>query len=266
MDTEIISSAQNPTIKRIKKLLSSTKFRQSEEVAIAEGIHLAKSYIASGRVPMTVMYSDSGLQNKEIAALNEQLYDKDVSRLIVKDSLFSSLCDIHAKVGVLILFRPEATTAPEKLATDAMILEDVQDPGNLGTMLRTAAAAGVEDIYLSPGSASVWSPKALRAGMGAQFSLKMYEGIDVVEVVRGAEVATLATYLTDSTSLYDTDLSLKVAWVFGSEGRGISPELLAVCSGRVTIPQSDTSVESLNVAASAAVCLFEQRRQRIVVS
>jgi len=263
MNTEIISSAQNPTIKRIKKLLSSAKYRLSEETAVAEGIHLANSLIAAGKLPKLVMYSDSGLLNSEIAALNEQLYEKDITRLIVKDSLFSALSDIHAKVGVLVLFTPTITESNSELATDAIVLEDVQDPGNLGTMLRTAAAAGVEDIYLSPGSASVWSPKALRAGMGAQFSLRMYEGVDVVQLAKNSSIPVLATYLTDSTSLYETDLSGDVAWVFGSEGRGISPELLAACSGRVTIPQSETSVESLNVAASVAVCLFEQRRQRM---
>lgn len=264
MNTELISSAQNPTIKRIKKLLSSAKYRNTEQLAIAEGIHLAHSFVERGDIPVLAVYSDSGLQNPEIAALNDQLYETTANRVIVKDTLFDSMSDIHSEVGVIIVFKPVTATMPTQLTVDAIILEDVQDPGNLGTMLRTAAAAGVQDIYLSPGSASVWSPKALRAGMGAQFNLKMYEGVDVLDIVQNAKVTTIATYLTDSVSLYDTDVSENIAWVFGSEGQGMSSDLLAACSVRVTIPQSESSVESLNVAASAAVCLFEQRRQRLI--
>jgi len=265
MNTEIISSAQNPTIKHIKKLLGSSKYRQAEQLAVAEGIHLANSFMASGGVPQLVMYSDSGLQHPEIATLNEHLCETDAHRVIVKDTLFDALSDIHAKVGVLIVFKPVPAAKPAELSVDSMILEDVQDPGNLGTMLRTAAAAGVEDIYLSPGSASVWSPKALRAGMGAQFSLRMYENADVVALAKSSRIPVIATYLGEgSESLYQTDLTNDAAWVFGSEGRGISNELLAACTKTVTIPQADNAVESLNVAASVAVCLFEQRRQRLV--
>lgn len=231
---------------------------------MAEGIHLAKSCIIAGRVPNIVMYSESGLQNSEIAVINDHLFEKNVHRLIVKDELFASVSDVHAKFGVLIVFSPEVFDAPSEIVSDSIILETIQDPGNLGTMLRTAAAAGVQDIYLSPESTSAWSPKALRAGMGAQFSLQIYENVDVLTLAQQSKIPVIATYLgDDSQNIYETDLSSQSAWVFGSEGTGVSTELLAACATKVTIPQARTAVESLNVAASVAVCLFEQRRQRV---
>src|SRR5690606_9392723 len=125
-----------------------------------------------------------------------------------------------------------------------------------------AAAAGVKAIMLSPGCASPWSPKALRAGMGAQFSLVIHEAVDLATAMRDAQIPTLATTLaTDASSLYSTDLRRPVAWLFGSEGQGVSESLAQSTTNRILIPQADSSVEPLNVAAAAAVCLYEQYRQ-----
>ena len=167
--------------------------------------------------------------------------------------------------GVAILF---VIAMPEKriaatLESDALILDRVQDPGNVGAMLRTAAAAGVKEIYLSEGSAQAWSPKVLRAGMGAHFTLTIYEGADLAVLIGRAEVPVVATSLGATRSLYDADLKTPHAWLFGNEGAGVSDDLLKLCEkDTIIIPQSD-GVESLNVAAATAVCLFEQRRQRL---
>ncbi len=262
MNQEIISSVQNPTIKRVKKLLSSGKARSEEQLAVAEGIHLAKSFEQMGQLVELVMCAETALANKEVGKLFDAFEEAGAATVIVKDSLFESVSDIHAKVGILIVFKPVQAAQPKKLQTDAILLEDVQDPGNLGTLLRTASAAGINDIYLSPGSASAWSPKALRAGMGAQFNLHIYENVDLVKLASNAEIQVLATHLSNSQSLYGSDVTSNTAWVFGSEGQGLSDELLAACMVRINIPQVEGSVESLNVAASVAVCLFEQHRQR----
>ena len=145
-----------------------------------------------------------------------------------------------------------------------MLLEAVQDPGNLGTILRTTAASGVTDVFLSPECASPWSPKALRAGMGAQFGLTIYEQVNLSEYITNSNVPVYATTLSDdNVSLYDLDLKPASAWLIGNEGQGVSPELATAATKRVRIPQADTPVESLNVAAATAVCLYEQLRQRI---
>lgn len=260
---EVISSAQNVNIKRIKKLLTSGSFRQSEGQAVAEGVHLVRSYLDTGNLPEMLIYAESATANPEIATIVDQIDTAGVKELFVKDSLFESVSDIHSSVGVMMVFSiPPGRSAPV-IDSDAILLEAVQDPGNMGAIMRTAAAAGIEKIYLSVGSSSCWSPKALRAGMGAQFSLDIYESVDVIESARLAVVPVLATDLVGAGSLYSANLTEPVAWAFGNEGQGITNQLRDACAQTVLIPQADSAVESLNVAAAVAVCLFEQYRQRL---
>lgn len=259
---EIISSAQNPSIKRIKKLLNSNSYRREEGLAVGEGINIVRSYLDAGNLPTKVVYAESALKNQEISTIVDQIDTAGVTELFIKDSLFESISDIHSSVGVLMVFEVPSGRSMPMIIGDAVILESVQDPGNLGTILRTASAAGVESVYISAGSASAWSPKALRSGMGAQFSLNIHESVDVISLARQATVPVMATDLSGAGSLYDTDLTKPVAWAFGNEGQGITSNLRDVCSQTVLIPQADNSVESLNVATSVAVCLFEQYRQR----
>jgi len=139
-----------------------------------------------------------------------------------------------------------------------VLLEDIQDPGNLGALLRTAAAAGVEQAYLSTACADAWSPKALRGGQGAHFRLGVQERADLVAVARRFPVH--AAVLGARESLFDLDLRGTAGFAFGNEGAGLS-EALRACTRPFSIPMSG-QVESLNVAAAAAVCLFERVRQR----
>ena len=262
MYSDIISSVKNPFVKHIKKLLTSGKYRREKSLAVAEGVHLCQSLLRAEIVPNTVVYSESGLKNAEVSELQPRLDQPGVSVLTLKDSLFESISDIHATVGVLVVFDPHPADEVLLLASRSLFLENIQDPGNLGTILRTAAAAGVRSVRLSSGSASAWSPKALRAGMGAQFGLDIAEDVDLAELIRATTLPVLATDLAATNSIYDADLSGESIWLFGNEGQGVSPKLLALCTQRVTIPQADSTVESLNVSAAVAVCLFEQRRQK----
>jgi TrmH family RNA methyltransferase len=141
------------------------------------------------------------------------------------------------------------------------LLEDIQDPGNLGSILRTAAAAGCDAAFISTGCADVWSPKVLRAAMGGHFALSLHEHADLFNVAAVFEGTLFATSLQASASLYDSKLNGNVAFAFGNEGAGLSAELSNLCRQRVRIPMHG-KVESLNVAAAAAVCLFEAARQR----
>jgi TrmH family RNA methyltransferase len=141
-----------------------------------------------------------------------------------------------------------------------LLLEDIQDPGNLGSMLRTAAAAGADTVYLSKGCTDAWSPKALRGGMGAQFQLALHEHADLITAARDFPGKVIATSLAAGDSLYALDLRGPSAFVFGNEGAGLSAELLAAASHRIRIPMPG-QMESLNAAAAAAICLFERVRQ-----
>ena len=131
----------------------------------------------------------------------------------------------------------------------------------MGSLLRSAQAAGVTQVFCSPHTVYAWSPKVLRAGQGAHFGLTIIEGVELTEVIARLAVPLVATALRGAASVFDTDLARPLAWLFGNEGAGVSDELLARADHRVSIPMPGAS-ESLNVAAAAAVCLFEQVRQR----
>ena len=197
--------------------------------------------------------------NPEMAALAAQ-----ASWLVLDDRLFDQL-DIMPSpsplLGVVETPRPARPASGSE--HDLVILDRIQDPGNVGTILRTAAAAGIRTVLTTAGTAACWAPKVLRAGMGGHFVLDIHENIPLDQLkAQVGELPLAGTVLQDGQSLYATDLRQPLAWVFGNEGEGIDPELQARLGCRLTIPQ-DPGVESLNVAASAAVCLFEQRRQRL---
>ncbi len=258
-----ITSAANPHIKRLRKLLTSAKARREEQLAIAEGIHLVESFLQTGTTPDQYICAQSALGHPEVKALIEQLAQTTAQAIVVSNDIFSSLSSVHASVGIMIVFTPsQPAKFPETFTQTAVLLEDIQDPGNIGAILRVIAATGLRQVFLSPDCASVWSPKALRAGMGAQFSLMLYEEVDLLALAKRSDIPVLATTLSgQSQSLYTLDLTHPVLWTFGNEGQGVSQQLINLATTHVLIPQATNTVESLNVAIAAAVCLYEQFRQ-----
>jgi TrmH family RNA methyltransferase len=177
------------------------------------------------------------------------------------DALFHALSQVEHGVDLLFVIDTPQPRPVGTLERGAVLLDNLQDPGNVGSILRSAAAAGIAAVYCSPGTAFVWSPKVLRAGMGAHFGLEIHEQADLATLIRGAGVPVLATSSHADTTLFDADLRQPVAWLFGHEGQGVSADLLALATQRLAIPHLG-EMESLNVAASAAICLFEQVRQK----
>lgn len=260
--TQYITSAQNPFVRHVKQLATSARYRAKQRETILDGIHLCDAYLRSGDAPLHVIVGSESLRNHEVSELLFRL-DESTPVTEVPQSLYEKMSPLEQGVAILfVIALPEKVISPD-ISDDALLLDAVQDPGNVGTILRTAAAAGIKDIYLSSGSASAWSPKVLRAGMGAHFALSIHEGIDLHAVISHATVPVLATSLSATRTLYDVDLSKSVAWLFGNEGAGVSSELLDLCRDTAIIIPQERDVESLNVAASAAVCLFEMRRQRL---
>jgi len=139
------------------------------------------------------------------------------------------------------------------------MLEDIQDPGNLGSILRTALGAGVDTAFLSKGCTDVWSPKCLRGGQGAQFYLPIVEGVDLVEKLDTFTGSSYAMTVSDQ-SLYQQDLTDPCLFVIGNEGAGLSDAVINHASQSLSIPM-DPNLESLNAAAATAICLFERKRQ-----
>jgi TrmH family RNA methyltransferase len=179
---------------------------------------------------------------------------------VLGDALFGRLSSVVTPTGLITIVRtPNAGPVPPRTGTCLMI-EGLQDPGNLGSILRSAAAAAIPHVLLSKDSVQAWSPRVLRAAMGAHFMLSIHEGIDLAAAAGAYEGRIIATTQRARRALFDESLQGDVALVFGNEGGGISDRLLAMAHAVVSIPMPGNT-ESLNVAAAAAVCLFERVRQ-----
>jgi TrmH family RNA methyltransferase len=257
-----ITSRDNAQYKDLKALASSSQARRKAGRTLLDGVHLCESWLQLRGLPEQCIVSDSGLQHPEIAALVAQLEAQHGHCLQLPDALYEPLSQVEHGVGILFLVATPEVAAPAALTVDAVLLDNVQDPGNLGSILRSAAAAGIRQIYCSPGTAFCWSPKVLRAAMGAHFVLDIFENVALAPLLQDAPIATIATSGYAKQKLYDVDLTGPTAWVFGHEGQGVADELLALARHRVVIPHLG-KVESLNVAACAAVCFFEQVRQNL---
>jgi len=254
-----IASRDNALFKALARLASSSRTRREEGAALLDGPHLVAAFRASGGVADTLVASDTGYGRAEIRTLFDATPAR--ARVLLADRLFDSLAQVATPTGLLAVVRAPATrTAPERLET-CLLLEGLQDPGNLGSILRSAAAAGVRQVFLGSGCVFAWAPKVLRAGQGAHFGLSIHEGVALAPLAARFPGMVVATDPHATASLFETSLTGPVAWIFGAEGAGVSPALAAYATARVRIPMPGAA-ESLNVAAAAAVCLFEQVRQR----
>lgn len=260
-----LSSRDNPRIKLVHALANQARERRKLGQTLLDGTHLITAAIEAGVTVLEVFVSESGLNNGEILDLLERL-PADVQRNLVSDALFAHFSPVETPSGILALIAIPSASTEVARGGSIVILDAVQDPGNLGTILRTAAAAGIAAAWLTPGCAQAWSPKALRAGMGAHFHLPIAEQVDAFAALADFSGRALATGLgANARSVYETDLSGPIAWLFGAEGQGLSASLFARADGVVTIPMA-AGIESLNVGAAAAICLFEQRRQSAIES
>ncbi len=250
-----IISADNPQYKQLKKLATSARERRTCGQTLLDGVHLLQALAdAGGVVDLIIVCQGSGGD-----AQIQRCIERFASALCIElgAALFDAISPVETPVGILALYTiPQSDqTTPEF----AVLLENIQDPGNIGAILRTAAAAGVNAVYLSKGCAEAWSPKVLRAAMGAHFVLAIHEQQEMQQLC-GHLPTVIATHLDAEQSLYDLNLHGPVAFLFGNEGAGLSRELAECATNLVRIPMPG-KMESLNVAAAAAICLFEWVRQ-----
>jgi len=258
-DLKLIRSRDNPRFKALRELATSTRERRKAGLALLDGAHLIAAYRASGGVPEQLILSDSGMANAEAAQLAAGASAQGA--LVLADALFNDVAQVATPTGIVALIRtPKPGPLPGRIERCVM-LENIQDAGNLGSILRSTAAAGIVTVLLSQGCAFPWSPKVLRAGMGAHFSLDIFDNADLAAAVHKLSGPLICASGHARKSLYQTDLRGPLAWVFGNEGSGVSAELTSAAAERVRIPMPGKT-ESLNVAAAAAICLFEQVRQR----
>ena len=257
-----IASRDNPQFRAWLKLSGQTRVRRAQRRTFAEGLHLAQAALDSG-VPIHGWIVRRGAtgQGRELDAVLARLSQARVAGFELAAALYDELSPVEHGAGLMLIVATAGAPPPAAAAHDLLFLDGIQDPGNVGTLLRIAAAAGVGHVLGSPGCADFWSPKALRAGMGAQFALRLTEGVAAAGLPAMLGGPWYACDAHDAASLWDVRLPpTAIGWVIGAEGQGISSEAASVCRGRIRIPLA-AGVESLNVAAAAAVCLFERRRR-----
>lgn len=262
-----IESAANETFRELLALAGSARERRRLGFSVIEGVHLLEAYLARSGAPRQIFLpartaealAAGGRAVAEIAAL---LRAAGLEPVVLADRLFAQASQVEHGPGPIALVDTPRPSLPERLVDDAVYLDRVQDPGNVGTVLRTCAAVGVRRVITSPGTAFCWSPKVLRAAMGAHFHLDIHEGVPPAELLARLAVEAVATTADAPAGLWQADLRGPRVWLLGNEGQGLEAALLAAPGvRRVSIPQSE-AVESLNVGVAAAVCLYEQLRQR----
>lgn len=248
-----ISARDNPLIQRLRKLTQDpAAYRKLGQVWL-EGEHLCSALLArGGRAQQAVIARSAWMQRPALRTLAEGA----LRCAIVEDKLFAQLSGLEspAALGMLIETPAAATARSDR---DTLVLDRVQDAGNVGSMLRSAAALGIGQVLALKGTAALWSPKVLRAGQGAHFGLRLAEGL-APEDLAAMGLPLVATSPHAEAVLGRHPLPRPLAWVLGHEGQGVQPALLQACALTLRIPQPGGE-ESLNVAAAAAICFYESQ-------
>jgi TrmH family RNA methyltransferase len=246
-DLVFVTSRDNPLLKELRKLAQdNTAYRKAGRFWV-EGDHLCSAVLQRGLQPAVAVYSETfwAQAHGAIAAVAGK-------KVIVTDALFKEISALEspASVGFVLDLPLDAAIQPQAAS---VILDRVQDAGNVGSILRSAGAFGFRQVLALKGTAALWSPKVLRAGMGAHFGLHLVEGL-TLEDMKALTVPLVVTSSHQGVMIQDLKLPSPCAWVMGHEGQGVGPELMARAAFFARIGQPGGE-ESLNVAAAAAICL-----------
>jgi TrmH family RNA methyltransferase len=258
-----IASRDNAAFKALAKLASSAAERRRRALSVIEGVHLVDACLAAGHPLETIFVSRRAADAPEAQELLART--GNATAIVLADALFEAVSSVESPAGLIaVLPTPQGRAVPPD-ARFCLAVEDLQDPGNVGTLLRSAAAAGAGHVLLSPGCAFAWSPKVLRAGQGAHFALNIVEGADLAAFLAAFRGTSVALAGEAKASLYETDLRGPITFVVGNEGAGLSPGLARAATVRVRIPMPGRA-ESLNAGVAGSIALFEAVRQRAVLS
>lgn len=225
------------------------RFRRSERRIVIEGPHLLAAALDAGFVPRAVLGTEAGLAKPEVSKLVRRT---KVPPVLISPSIFESIVDSDTPQGIAA----ELEIPAFERRGSAVFLEGVQDAGNVGAIVRSAAAFGAASVVLDRHCADAWSPKVLRAGAGGHFLLGIRIVDDLATAIREFKGRVLCATARAELRLRDVVFSGDVGWLFGGEGAGVSPPLEALAAERVAVPM-EAGTESLNVAATAAICLYE---------
>jgi RNA methyltransferase, TrmH family len=251
-----VVSRDNPLLMRVRKLATDpAAYRKQGEIWL-EGDHLASAYLArGGHAPKAVVTEDAWAHPAlaELASRADEV-------VVLPTALMATLSSLESPsaMGFVVPWPGAGALDP---AAPSLVLDRLQDAGNVGTLLRSASAFGFGQVLALKGTAALWSPKVLRAGMGAHFGLNLVEGIEA-DALAALAVPMLATSSHAGRALHEVDLPWPCAWVLGHEGRGVGDAVMRRCAQVLRIAQPGGE-ESLNVAAAAAICPYESARQRL---
>lgn len=261
-----ISSRDNQLIKNTVKLKNKASFRKKNELFVIEGARLTQDALLSKVSIQSFICSDTGYER--YPDLTSELEENSQKSYIVSDSLFAEMSDTVTPQGLMCICRfCNNVIYSDDIAKPmtALALENIQDPSNMGTILRTAEAIGIERVYLTADCVDVYSPKVIRGSMGAVFRQKIYITDDMVSLAESCNKSGINTIATVpvSTALPITQIKSfeNTFTVIGNEGNGITRKLLDVCQTAVTIPMPGRA-ESLNASAAAAIVIWEAGRPR----
>lgn len=258
MPAFFLESKDNPKIKYLRGLIEQNSFRKKNRQTVLEGTHLTLAYLEKNRAIHSIFTTETAYSHPDLEKI-AALYSGNI--FILSNALYQDLSTLGTSLACLaIIDLPSSSTALD-FSADTLILDNIQDPGNVGTLLRSAAAAGIQQVVCTKGSATLWSPRVLRAGMGAHFSLRTYENVQLEELLAQFTIPVYVTSSHQPESIYSKDLRQACAWILGNEGQGASDYALQHAKA-VTIPQPGGQ-ESLNVAVAGSICFFEMVRQRL---
>lgn len=257
----MITSAQNPRIKLVRALLGRAKERREAGAFVVEGVRLVEEAAHSRWNFQFALYDES--INERGRSLVELLKSRGIDVELVSESLMKSLSETETPQGILAIL--ELTNLPTPNSPNFILIPDqIRDPGNLGTLLRTAAAAGVQAVLIPPETTDAFAPKVVRAGMGAHFRLPVLS-MTWEEIAQICKSANQQMYLADmeGRSCWETDLRSPLALIVGGEAEGASEEARKLANGQISIPMQG-GIESLNAGVAGSVLMFEVVRQRSV--
>ncbi|MFK4048520.1 TrmH family RNA methyltransferase [Acinetobacter venetianus] len=252
-----LESKDNAKIKHLRGLIELNSARKKHQQTVLEGTHLCLAWLQQQKKIFSLFTTEQALENSEL----QQVFELHQGHIfVISEVLYKDLSTLGTTLPCLAIIDLPQNPAQIDFTQDTLILENVQDPGNVGTLLRSAAAANIKQVICTQGSASLWSPRVLRAGMGAHFSLVCFENIQLGDILPQFKIPVFVTSSHRSTSLYSKDLTQACVWILGNEGQGASNYALEHAEA-VAIPQPGGQ-ESLNVAIAGSICFFEMVRQR----
>ena len=259
-----LQSKDNPRIRQLAKLSESPREARKQSLALLDGVHLLQALLESGKHPLWGVFTASAMQREEICQALKLSEARGTEWFEIPDKLMLGIAPTEHPSGILAVW-PFVSNHDQgqnqSMPKDAcvLMLEEIQDPGNLGTLLRSAQAAGIQYVALSEGCAEPWAPKVLRAAMGAHFYLSLLEKSNLIKLAQFRQ-PTYAACSEAHLSAWEGPLSEARGIVIGNEGSGISPALREACYATIAIPMA-TGCESLNAAIAGSLLMFERRRQ-----